>query len=111
VLTILKAGKDLLTMRVGALVDPILLENLKSLATQMRRKVYVPSGAIARLDGTRVTAVGKITETILTSIKPPEPLSFHPTSNPKGSVLKRLKNRPWYTKAQLLRHVNSSQPM
>lgn len=71
---VLKAGKDLMIMSAGALVDPKLVGEISRAARENSRKVYVPSGAIAGLDGVKASAIGKIESVILTTRKPLEAL-------------------------------------
>jgi len=71
---VLQADKDLMIMSVGALVDSKLKNNVESLADSAGRKVYIPSGAIAGLDGLKSAAIDRIEEVILTTRKPPEGL-------------------------------------
>lgn len=70
----LKAGKDLLIMSAGALVDSKLENELRCVARENSRKVYVPSGAVAGLDGIRSSAIGGLKSVILTTRKPLEGL-------------------------------------
>ncbi|MBS7646555.1 MAG: aspartate dehydrogenase [Candidatus Bathyarchaeia archaeon] len=71
---VLEAGKDLMVMSVGALVDPELTSKISFAAKERGRKVYVPSGAIAGLDGVKASAMGKIEKVVLTTRKPVEAL-------------------------------------
>ncbi|MEM3616897.1 MAG: aspartate dehydrogenase [Candidatus Bathyarchaeia archaeon] len=71
---VLKAGKDLMIMSVGALVDSELLSEISRTAKENERKVYIPSGAIAGLDGLKASAIGKIEGVTLTTRKPVEGL-------------------------------------
>lgn len=75
---VLKAKKDLMIMSVGALVDYRLLEEISRTAREGGRKVYIPSGAIAGLDGLKASAVGKIESVTLTTRKPIESLMDNP---------------------------------
>ncbi len=68
---VLRAGKDLMIMSVGALVDSKLTNDIRKLADSAGRKVYIPSGAIAGLDGLKSAAIDRIDEAILTTRKPP----------------------------------------
>jgi aspartate dehydrogenase len=70
----LQAGKDLMIMSVGALVDARLTENIRSLIKCGKRRVYIPSGAIAGLDGLKAAAIGRIDEVTLRTRKPPRGL-------------------------------------
>jgi aspartate dehydrogenase len=75
---VLKAGKDLMIMSVGALVDNRLLNEISQAAKERGRKVYIPSGALAGLDGVKASALGKIQSVILTTRKPVEGLVDNP---------------------------------
>jgi aspartate dehydrogenase len=69
------AGKDLMVISVGALLDhPGIIE--KSRQTGCR--LYVPSGAIAGLDGIKSACVGQITHVTMTTRKPPNGLEGAP---------------------------------
>ncbi|MEM1536670.1 MAG: aspartate dehydrogenase [Candidatus Bathyarchaeia archaeon] len=71
---VLRAGKDLMIMSAGALVDARLTNEISHTARENGRKVYVPSGAIAGLDGVKASAIGKIERIVLTTRKPLEAL-------------------------------------
>ncbi len=71
----LEAGKDLMVLSVGGLLDhPEWVE----LATQNRCKLYVPSGAIVGLDGVKGACAGRIDAVTITTRKPPEGLAGAP---------------------------------
>ena len=74
----LEAGKDLMIMSVGALVDSSLTNEIKELSEKAGRKVYVPSGAIAGLDAVKSASIGRIDQVTLTTRKPPEGLKDVP---------------------------------
>src|SRR5690625_1927418 len=68
--------KDLFLISVGALVDPVLYEDLQSIAQRKRRKVYLPSGVIGGLDVLRAAHVlGGLDEVKLVTRKPAETLT------------------------------------
>jgi len=67
---VLRAGKDLMIMSAGALVDSELTSEINRTAKENSQKVYVPSGAIAGLDGVKASALGKIERIVLTTRKP-----------------------------------------
>ena len=71
---VFQAGKDLMIMSVGALVDSKLTNEIRTLIDSAGRKVYIPSGAIAGLDGLKAAAIGRIDEVTLTTRKPPKGL-------------------------------------
>ncbi|MEM2740022.1 MAG: aspartate dehydrogenase [Candidatus Bathyarchaeia archaeon] len=69
---ILRSGKDLMIMSVGALVDEKLLTEIREEAMRRGRRVYIPSGAILGIDGLRAACIGGIRRVVLTSRKPPK---------------------------------------
>jgi aspartate dehydrogenase len=72
---IFAAGKDLMVISVGALLDhPEIIE--KSRQTGCR--LFVPSGAIAGLDGIKSACTGDISHLTITTRKPPEGLQGAP---------------------------------
>ncbi len=81
----LRAGKDLMIMSAGALVDSKMVDEISRAARESGRKVYVPSGAIAGLDGVKASALGRIEEVILTTKKPLEALVDNPYFREKFS--------------------------
>ena len=71
----LRANRDLLVMSVGGL----LLKD--AWRRQIRRssiRVYIPSGALAGLDGIKAMAIGRLSQATLTSRKPPKALESAP---------------------------------
>jgi aspartate dehydrogenase len=78
------AGKDLMVISVGALLDhPEIIEE----ARQTGCRLYLPSGAIAGLDGIKSAAVGKITHVTHTTRKPPQGLEGAPYLMERGISL------------------------
>ena len=73
---ILKKGKDVIVMSVGALLDPDLRRNLKNIARENNSRIYVPSGAIVGLDGIKAASIGKIHQVNLITRKPPKSLGI-----------------------------------
>lgn len=61
-------------MSVGALADSKLANQISHIAKENGRRVYVPSGAIAGLDGVKASALGEIERVVLTTRKPPKAL-------------------------------------
>ena len=83
------AGKDLMVISVGALLDhPEIIE--RSRATGCR--LYVPSGAIAGLDGIKSAVVGAIRHVTHTTRKPPAGLDGAPYLVERGISLAGLEN-------------------
>ena len=54
----LEKNKNVLIMSVGALVDPDFVKRIEDLARRNRRRIYIPSGAIAGIDGLGAAAGG-----------------------------------------------------
>jgi len=86
---VLENGKDLMIMSAGALVDRGLLQEIIRLAREGGRKVYVPSGALAGLDGVKATVIGKVEKVTLTTRKPVEGLKDNPFVR-KNVILEKL---------------------
>ncbi len=72
VLPALEAGKDVMIMSVGALGDRKLFDRIKNISEANNCKVYIPSGAVAGIDGIKAGAGLKIERVRLTTRKPPE---------------------------------------
>jgi aspartate dehydrogenase len=91
-LRVLRAGKDLMIMSVGALVDSELVEEVRRCAMENRKRVYIPSGAMAGLDGAKAAVIGKVDSVTLTTRKPPEGLKDAPYVKEKKMHLEKLKS-------------------
>jgi aspartate dehydrogenase len=74
---ILRAGKDLMVMSVGALADRAFLLELLQAASENGSRIYVPTGAIAGIDAVR--SVRHLLESVtLTTTKSPKALAGAP---------------------------------
>ncbi|MDD1734823.1 MAG: aspartate dehydrogenase [Methanothrix sp.] len=71
-------GKSLMIMSVGALADRELFAEVKRLARENGARVYLPSGAIAGLDGLKSASMGGIRRITLTTTKNPRGLQGAP---------------------------------
>lgn len=72
VIPALKKGKDVMILSVGALLwEEGLFEELESISKEKGCKVYIPSGAVAGIDGLKSGAIGGIHSVELTTRKPP----------------------------------------
>jgi aspartate dehydrogenase len=69
------AGKDLMLISAGALLDH---PEIVTRSRQTGCRLYVPSGAIAGLDGIKSACVGQITHVTMTTRKPPNGLEGAP---------------------------------
>ena len=73
-LDIIEAGKDLMVMSVGALMDKEFRDKVHAVAQDNNAKVYAPSGAIVGLDGIKAASIGNIKKASLTTRKSPKSL-------------------------------------
>ena len=89
--TILRAGKDLLIISVGALVDDRLWNELKALAGENNARIYIPSGAIAGIDGLISASRADIEFVRLTVRKPPKGLSLPPSMQSRCEELVHIR--------------------
>lgn len=87
ILPALKAGKNAMIMSVGALADDELLDEIKRISEENHCKVYIPSGAIAGIDGLRAAAESKIEKVRITTRKPPQTLGVEGDEALKERVL------------------------
>ena len=71
---ILNAGKDLMVMSTGGLLDSRLFANLDVICKRVGVKILIPSGAVGGIDAIRASR-GLLQEVILTTRKPPETLA------------------------------------
>lgn len=67
----LARGCDVLMMSIGCLVDSTFKEGLRNLCLEHGRKLWLPSGAIAAIDGIRAGALAGIKSVTLVTTKPP----------------------------------------
>jgi aspartate dehydrogenase len=71
----LAAGKDLMVLSVGGLLD---YPEWSDLAARQRCRIYIPSGAIIGLDGVKGACMGRVESVTITSRKPPKGLAGSP---------------------------------
>lgn len=74
----LRQNVDVMTMSTGALVDRALRDELVSVAVSSGRRILVPSGAIAGIDGIRAGVLGGLRKVTLKTTKPPRGLADAP---------------------------------
>ncbi|MCE8425116.1 MAG: aspartate dehydrogenase [Candidatus Methanoperedens sp.] len=75
---VLISGKNLMVLSAGALLDSVLLRKLISAAAEHDCRIYVPSGAIAGLDGLKSANIASIERVVLTTTKSPAGLKGAP---------------------------------
>lgn len=86
----IEAGKDLLVMSIGGLLED---RDLIGLARQKGTKIYLPSGAIAGLDAIKAAKCGRIEKVLLRTTKPPAGLAGAPYITRRRLDLSSLKER------------------
>jgi len=74
---VIEAGKDLIIMSIGALLDDNFRERLIKKAKEKKCKIYLPSGAVAGLDGIKAASIGGLDEVTLVTTKAPEAFGEH----------------------------------
>ncbi|MHC1626722.1 MAG: aspartate dehydrogenase [Methanoculleaceae archaeon] len=73
---ILRAGRDLVILSVGALADRRFHDQIVDVARECGRKIYIPSGAIAGLDNLKIGQIARIDRLLLRTTKPPASLGI-----------------------------------
>ncbi len=79
-----EAGKDLMVISIGALLDH---PEITRLAREKGCGLYLPSGAIAGLDGIKSACSGQVSQVRMTTRKPPETLDGSPYLVERGVQL------------------------
>ncbi len=77
-LSVLENGKDLMVMSVGAFMDQELLKKFYMTAKKNDCRIYIPSGAIAGIDGLKSASMASIDRVILSTTKNPKGLEGAP---------------------------------
>jgi len=72
------ARKHVMVMSVGALADEEFYEEIVKMASRMKVKVYIPSGAVGGLDWIKAASIAGLDSVIITSRKPPKALEGAP---------------------------------
>ena len=83
----LRANRDLLVMSVGGL---LLKDAWRRQVKKSKSRVYIPSGALAGLDGIKAMAIGRLSQATLTTRKPPKALESAPYVKQRGFGLDQL---------------------
>jgi aspartate dehydrogenase len=71
---IINAGKDLVIMSVGSLLNIKFKDRLERIAKEKNCRIYLPSGAVCGIDGVLSASIDSIDEVTLVTTKPPEAL-------------------------------------
>lgn len=89
----LKRGKDVMILSGGALLfDPDLFDEIERISKEKRCTVYIPSGAVAGLDGLKSGSVGKIYSVELTTRKHPRSFEGNAYVRDRGIDLSSIKD-------------------
>ena len=94
---VLNAGKDLVVLSVGALLDDSLMARLKIAAEKHKTKIYVPTGAVLAVDAVKAASIGGVKSVELTTSKPPHALGIKATKKKvvfKGTAADAVKRFP-----------------
>ena len=81
---VLVAGKDLLIMSIGALVDDDLWDGLQETAKGRGCRVFLPTGGLGGLDLLKSASQAQLAEVQLVTTKPPKALASVPEITSKG---------------------------
>jgi aspartate dehydrogenase len=73
---ILQAGKDLIILSIGSLLDDDFRKRLMAIATEKKCKIYLPSGAVCGIDGIKAAQMAEIDQITLVTTKPPASLGI-----------------------------------
>jgi aspartate dehydrogenase len=94
---VLNAGKDLILMSVGSLIEESFRNKLKDKARVKKCKIYIPSGAICGIDGIFSANIGGLDDVTLVTTKPPESFGKSYITRTvlfKGNACDAVKNFP-----------------
>lgn len=69
---VLNAGKDIIIMSIGSLIDDDFRKTLEEKAREHHCKIYLPSGAVCGIDGVLSASVDLIDKVTLVTTKPPQ---------------------------------------
>ena len=72
---VIKAGKDLVIMSVGSLLDNSFMKRIEKIAKEKFSRIYLPSGAVCGIDGILSASIDTINEVTLVTTKPTESLN------------------------------------
>ncbi len=73
---VLGAGKDLIILSIGSLLDDDFRKRLMAIATEKKCKIYLPSGAVCGIDGIKAAQMAEVNQVTLVTTKPPASLGI-----------------------------------
>ncbi len=77
-IAVLEGGKDFMVLSAGAFTDNDFLKRLTEAARTYDCKIYIPSGAIAGIDGLKSASIAHVNKVTLTTTKNPKGLKGAP---------------------------------
>ena len=83
----LRANRDILVLSVGGL---LLKDAWRKKIRRSKSRIFIPSGALAGLDGIKAMAIGRLSQATLTSRKPPKAFQSVPYMQQRGFGLDQL---------------------
>jgi aspartate dehydrogenase len=92
-LPVLKSGKDMLILSVGAFSAAGFLKKIESVCRKADARVYLPSGAIGALDAVSAAKIGGLDQVLLTTTKNPRSFEGAPFITKQGVNLSSLTER------------------
>jgi aspartate dehydrogenase len=87
---VLKAGKDLMVLSVGAFGNKTLWTRVQNTAKKYRGRIHIPSGAVCGIDGLKAAAIAQIQCVEIETIKPSRSLEGAPYISKKKIDLTRI---------------------
>lgn len=94
---VLRSGRDIVVMSVGALSDVSFCDSLVSIAREIGKKIYIPSGAVMGLDNIKVGQISGISNFLLRTTKSPASLRIESTERKmifSGKANECIRNYP-----------------
>jgi aspartate dehydrogenase len=88
---VVSAGRDLLILSVGALVDDGLWNELRELARKNRCNIFLPTGGLGGIDLLKSASRAQLSTVQLVTTKPPKAISTVPYVTSKGVDLASLR--------------------
>lgn len=87
---VLKAGKDIMVLSVGAFGNKTLWTRVQNTAKKYKGRIYIPSGAVVGIDGLKAASIAQIRCVEIVTIKPPKSLEGAPYISKKKINLNKI---------------------
>lgn len=92
-LKVLKAGKDIMVLSVGAFGSEQFWKRVQNAAKKHGGRIYIPSGAVCGIDGIKAASIAQIRCVNIESVKPPKSFEGAPFISKKKIDLTKI-NKP-----------------